>query len=461
MIEHLWNAFPVALMTGDALRFITGSGWTFAVISLIFLFLYYFFNISEMAIISLDDESLEEEAEQGSARAAWLEKFLRVPGHFLAICRFGSALNLFFFGFFLLNFIARKLFTLDLPVGLILFLTILIGLLIILLVQVLADKVPRRMAQHHPERTVQWIFPLFFLLANLLRLPVKFGSRLTNSLLKMRGIDPNKSERIVTEEELRMMLDASKESGHIPDDEKTLIENVFEFDDKSVGDVMTHRMDMFAVDIETPFDELVEQVIDEKYTRVPVYEEDIDHITGILHVRDLLYYAYANPEKSKNLDLRTIMRAATFTPESKNTATLFREMQRDHIHLMIVIDEYGGTAGLITIEDLLEEIVGQIQDEYDEEEPEIMRLSESRWLVRGTVTPEELGEAVGLELPEEEYETVAGMVIDLLDRIPEPMEHPTVAWRNLDFQVRRMDERRIDLLDVTLTEREPEEEDDE
>jgi putative hemolysin len=227
-----------------------------------------------------------------------------------------------------------------------------------------------------------------------------------------------------------------------------MIENIFEFNDKEVSEIMTHRTNIVSLDVDADYAEVLEVAIHDKYTRIPVFEESIDNIIGILHIKDLLYHAAEGT--AQPFSLRSMIRPPYIVPESKNVDALFREMQHDRAQLAVVIDEYGGTAGIITIEDLLEEIVGNLQDEYDEDEQEIVQKDQHTYLIAGMTQLDEVGEAVGLEFPDEDYGTLAGLVISLLGRIPDENEYPEVAFRNLRLKVLEMDEKRVSRIQLTI-----------
>jgi putative hemolysin len=227
-----------------------------------------------------------------------------------------------------------------------------------------------------------------------------------------------------------------------------MIENIFEFNDKAVSEVMTHRTNIVSLDVESNFDEVVAVAIREKYTRIPVFESNIDNIIGILHIKDLLYHAAQGLKQP--FVLRRVIRPPYIVPESKNIDALFREMQRDRVQMAVVIDEYGGTAGIVTIEDLLEEIVGNIQDEYDEEELSVIQNGPSTYVADGMATLDEVGGLIRQDFPDADYDTLAGLVIDLLGRIPDEDEVPEVLFRNLRLKVLEMDEKRVAKVQIEI-----------
>lgn len=310
---------------------------------------------------------------------------------------------------------------------------------------------------------------LIFLLAFLLAL---YGEDLLKKLAAALHLPWPEKHPTLSEEELKALLDRSEtpENGTevISEAEHDLIENVFAFGDKTVSEVMTHRLDLSALPEEASLADALALIDSDKYSRIPVYREDIDHIVGLVNARDILFYAATAgvPEDSQNLKktpsapadrhargtafhLRNFLREALYTPETAKIAALFRRMQNEHAHMMVVIDEYGGTAGVVTMEDVLEELVGQIQDEYDEEEPEAQPLGENTWLVDGSLSLSEISELLAVELPSEDYDTVAGLVMDALGRIPEEGEEVCILRGHLQIRIIRMDGRRIEKLQIS------------
>lgn len=250
-------------------------------------------------------------------------------------------------------------------------------------------------------------------------------------------------------EEYFMMLESDETGRNDESRDRALIRNIFRFDDICAADVMTHRTDIVALPLDATFEETLEVIKDEKYTRVPIYEDTIDRIVGILHVKDLL--SLLNDEERKHeFSLAAEMRQPIFTPETRVVRDLFYEMQTQHVQLAIVIDEYGGTAGIVTMEDLIEEILGDIEDEYDEVEQLLQSQSSNSWLISGWCPLELLFEEIGQEMPEGDYDTVSGFVIDLLDRIPEEDEQIEANYNNLRFTVLSVADNRIEQLRLTI-----------
>lgn len=251
----------------------------------------------------------------------------------------------------------------------------------------------------------------------------------------------------VTEEDIRELMDAGEEKGVIEGSQKDMINNIFEFGDMTAEDIMTPRTDVEALDADDDtVQEALRIAVEEGFSRVPVYEEDIDHVIGILYIKDLL--PYVGKPLPETLTLRSLMRDAHFIPGTKNCQDLLTEMAEKHIQLAMVVDEYGGLAGIVSMEDLLESIVGSIQDEYDHEEEEVKQRSDNSFEVDGSMAIDEVGELLGIEFPEGDYETLAGFLIDQLGRIPSADEQAQLEYRDFEFTILQMDERRVELVHI-------------
>lgn len=245
-----------------------------------------------------------------------------------------------------------------------------------------------------------------------------------------------------------MMVDASGQEGSIDEHEKEMINNIFDFDDKNAEEIATHRKDIVAVPIDISVEELINTVTSEKFTRIPVYEDDIDNIIGILHIKDFMN-AIINEGKDK-FNLRNILMKPFFVPSTKKTDDLFEEMQQSNIHMAIVVDEYGGTAGVVTMEDLIEEVMGDIRDEYDGEEvPDITEVTERVTRIEGSTPLDDVAEKLDIEMPEEEYDTLGGFLIGQLDRIPDEDEKDiTVEYGGYIFRIDEIEDNRIVMVTV-------------
>ena len=267
---------------------------------------------------------------------------------------------------------------------------------------------------------------------------VKLLTTSTNGISKLFGISVT-DEETVTEEEIRMMVDVGEEKGSIEEEEKELINNVFEFNDKVVSEIMIHRKDIYAIDINSDISNILEELDEYKYSRIPVYEENVDNIVGMLFIKDLL----ASVSKKEKIKISNLLRAAYFVSENKPINELFKDLQRNKHQMAIVLDEYGGTAGLITMEDIIEELVGNIFDEYDEEEKEFEKIDDNTFMISGSVSIHDLRKILEVEIPEGEYDTLSGYLIEELGRIPSDNEKPVIETKRVTYKVEEYEEKRI------------------
>ena len=262
---------------------------------------------------------------------------------------------------------------------------------------------------------------------------IKILSVSTNIVVRMLGFDPNADEEVVTEEEIRMLVDAGEEKGVIEESQKEMINNIFDFDDVPVSDVMTHRTEIEAVEITDKIEDVVKLSCENGYSRIPVYEDELDNIRGIIYVKDLLPYVGKNIPNGKTIS--KFMRDAEFVPESKRCGDLFTEMTEKRVQMMFVSDEYGAVSGLVTIEDLLESIVGNIQDEYDEESVYIKENGTDEYVIQGMMPLEDLGKKLGIDFEEEPFDTVNGFIISRLEHIPEEGEEFEFEFEGYQFRI--------------------------
>lgn len=414
------------------------------VVVFVFILINAFFAGTEMAVISLNDAKMHKMAEEGHKGAKRILKFINNPGTFLATIQVGVTLAGFLSSAFAANNFSAMLAAAIDPKGAHGWVhpasTVLITVVLSYFSLVLGELVPKRVAQKYPEK---WAFAAAGIVRTfgVLATPfVKFLTASTNAILKLLKIDPNDKDKEVTEEEIRMMVDVASESDSIEDNEKKMIENIFEFNDKDVAEIMTHRKKIVSLPDDAPYEDVIRIAKSEKYTRIPVYSGTIDDIVGILHIKDLLGLSET---EIKNFKLSKFMREPLFVHESKKISSLFSEMKNCGMQMAVVLDEYGGTMGVATIEDMVEEIVGNISDEFDEEEQECIKLSNGDLIVAGDMTLSDLENVIDIELTDDEYDTIAGLVIQLLDRVPEEREKPVVSYKNLDIKVLQVQERAI------------------
>lgn len=311
-----------------------------------------------------------------------------------------------------------------------------------ILVLIFGEITPKSFAAKDSEKTALKVAKPIYIITIVLSPIVSVLMFITNFIIKFLGGNPEKQNSFITEEELKTIVDVSHEEGVLEGDEKKMIYNVFEFGDSQAKDVMTPRTDMIAVDIHSTYDEIIALFKEEQFSRMPVYEDNTDNIVGILYIKDLFFFE-GNEEK---FDLQELIRPPFFTYEFKGISELFAEMRAKRTPMAIVLDEYGGTAGIVTTEDLVEEIVGDIEDEYDEEGEEIEVIKEDEYIVDGGTRIDLINEMLGTHIESEDFDSIGGFVIGVLGRLPEAGE--AVEYTNIKFIVESTDKNRIEKLRV-------------
>lgn len=430
-------------------------------IALFFLFLTILFQWGDEAFTSIGEARIRELEESGNRKAKSIRRITERQQRFAMRVRISTMFCGVGLAFSLMRIFYRVVY-----LSLIRSISPVIGgvatLLTVYLVMAIASAfvfgllcclLPRRLVSRNPEKSALAIAPLFSLIYHLSYPLYALCALFAYPILRLAGIKLHDDSEAVTEEDIREMMDMGEEIGAIEGIQKDMVNNIFEFDDITAAEIMTPRTDVTAVDVSDSLTDALQLAVDNGYSRLPVYEEDIDHIIGILYIKDLLPYVGRN--LPKNVTVRSLLRDTHFVPDTKKCDDLFEEMNQKHLQMAIVVDEYGGVAGIVTIEDLLESIVGNMQDEFDNEEEEITKLDEDSFEVDGTLSIGELEELLDTELPEGDYDTVAGFVLDQLGHIPEEGEEAAVQFENITFTVQEMDDLRIENI---LVERKPTEE---
>ena len=439
--------------------------WPQLLLQLVLIMLNAYFAATEIAVISLNENILRRQAEDGDKKAARLLKIVETPTRFLSTIQIGITLAGFLGSAFAADNFASRIrdwavvkWQLDASAAAAVntLAVVLITIILSFFTLVLGELVPKRVAMQKAEQVARFTCGVVSGLAAVMRPLIWLLTVSTNGVLRLLHIDPNAEEDQVSEEEIRMMVDIGEEKGAIESGEKEMIENIFEFNNMTAEEVMIHRTDVVMLWARDSDEEIVRTIRETGLTRFPVYEEDADDIVGILNTRTYLL----NARESQPRPLRELLTPAYFVPESVRTDALFRDMQAKKIHMAIVVDEYGGTSGIITMEDLLEEIVGNIYDEFDpQDEQEIVPLGENQWRIAGSADLEEVAEALGVELPEdEEYDTLGGLVFAQLAVIPEDGSHPEVDVCGLHIRVEELSDRRVEWATVSRLEIPPQDE---
>ena len=425
----------------------------------ILILLNAFFAASEIAIISVDKKKLSSQAEEGNKKAKILLDLLKEPSRFLSTIQVGIT----FAGFFssasaavgLSDDFGQLLARLGVPFAKDLAF-ILITALLSFVTLVLGELVPKRIALQYSEKFSMFAVKIIHITAVIMKPFVSLLSFSTNAILRLFGVSTEGVEEKVTLEEIRSIVEVCQEQGIIDSTEREMIDSVIGFDDKLAEEIMTARTEVFMIDIEDPIEEYLEEMMELRYSRIPVYEGDLDNILGILYLKDVLKEAYN--VGFKNIDIKKIIRPAYFVPERKNINALFKELQANRLHMAILIDEYGGFSGIVTMEDLIEEIVGDIDDEYDLDEPDIKKIDDYNFIAKGTISIKELNSNLGTDLDEdsEDYDTLGGLLIDLMGYIPEDGDKHVIEYGHIQFNIIDISERRIQRVHIVLKNEEKE-----
>lgn len=401
----------------------------------VLLALSAFFSSSETALTTVNKIRIRTLAENGEERAVILSKILEQQGKMLSAILIGNNL---------VNLSASSLLT---TFTIKLFGNKAVGAatgVLTLLILVFGEITPKTLSTISAEtialRSAKSIYTLMCVLTPV----IGIVNKLSLGVLMLMKVDPNKKQEMITEDELRTIVEVSHEEGVIEIEEKKMINNVFDFGDSLAKDIMVPRIDMTFVDVKATYDELIDIFRREKYTRIPVYEETTDNVIGVMNIKDLLLI-----DNDKEFCIRDYMRVPMYTYEYKKTAELMVEMQKTFNNIVIVLDEYGATAGLITLEDMLEEIVGEIRDEYDQdEEKSLIESAPGEYSVAAAMKINDINDRLGLELESEDYDSVGGLVIGLLDHLPDEGEE--VSDGGIRFIVESVDKNRIDRIKMIL-----------
>jgi putative hemolysin len=373
----------------------------------VLLLLSAFFSASETAIFSANKVKIRHLVEEGNKKAALTRRLMEQPGKLISTILIGNNV---------VNIGATALAT-SVAISLLgaTGAGIATGIMSVLIL-LFGEITPKTLVSMHPEAFAMRVSGILNGLGKLLSPIIYVFNAFTNYLVRLIN-GPDKENHLITEEELRMLVNVGEEEGFIDEDEREMIDSIFEFDDTLVREVMIPRIDIVAVNVTEPLDNVVRLIIKAGHSRIPVFDETVDNIIGLVYAKDILQvFVEPRPEGSS---LRDLMRPAYYVPESKKVRDLFAELRREKVHMAIVLDEYGGTAGLVTIEDVIEEIVGDIQDEYDQEEKEIERQSDGSYVVDARTPINEINELLELTLPEDEFETINGWVFHNLGTLPE------------------------------------------
>lgn len=409
------------------------------VVIIILLGLSAFFSSSETALTTVNKIRIRTLAEAGNQSAVWVMKLGEDQGRMLSAILIGNnVVNLSASS--MLTVLATEVFgsrAAGAATG-----------ILTLLILIFGEITPKTIATLEAEKNALRFGHIIYVLMVLMTPVIVAVNWMSFGVLKALNVDPSKQGDDMTEDELRTIVEVGHEKGVIESEEKEMINNVFDLGDSVATDIMVPRIDMTFININAGFDELLQVFREERYTRLPVYEETTDNVVGIINIKDMLLI-----EDREHFSIADHLRQPLYTFESKKLSELMVEMRQTSNNIVIVLDEYGATAGLITLEDILEEIVGDIRDEYDEdEEDELIQLSEGQYLVEGAMKLDDLNHKLNLELTSEDYDSVGGWVIDRLEHLPAQGEE--VEWEGVRLVVEQVEKNRIDKIHIYLPENE-------
>lgn len=414
------------------------------------------FACAEIAVITMNDNKLAKLASEGDKRAIRLTRLTAQPAKFLATIQVGITFAGFLGSAFAADNFSERLVSWLVLSGVSIQIStlktlsvIIITLILSYFTLVLGELVPKRIAMRKAEPLALGMSGLITAISKLFAPLVLLLTASTNGLLRVFGIDPHAEDEEVTEEEIRMMVDTGSEKGAIHPDEKEMIENVFEFNNKTADEVMTHRTEACLLWMDETIEQWNQTLIESRHSYYPVCRESADDIVGVLNIKD--YYRIT--EKTKELILSQAVKPAYFVPEGVRTDILFRNMRKSRNYFAIVLDEYGGMSGIITMNDLIEEIVGDLGDDGENALPDIESIDRGTWKIRGSAPLDSVEEKLGIRLPDDEYDTFGGFVFGVLGNIPEDGSQPEIEDYGLHIKVQEVRDHRLELAVVCMTEK--------
>lgn len=422
-----------------------GNSILFQLLFLAFLTLVNaFFAGAEMAVVSVNKNRIKVLADEGSKRAALLQTLFEDSTKFLSTIQVAITLAGFFSSASAATGISQVLGGWIAQFGIPYSNTIAVVVVTIILsyfTLVFGELVPKRIALQKAEAFSLFVVQPIYIISKILSPFIKLLSLSTNGFLHLIGMKTENLEEAVSEEEIKKMLETGSENGVFNEIEKEMINSIFSFDDKTAKDVMVLRREVFAIDIEEPLEKILDEILETRHSRIPVYEEQIDNIIGILQVKDVMIEA--RKKSFEEVDIRALLKEAFFVPDGKSTDELFREMQKTKNRMAVLIDEYGGVSGILTVEDLVEEVMGEITDEHEEEVVELQKIGEKEYLLDGSILIEELNEKLNLKLETENYDTLSGYLIEELGYIPKDSGQCELDADGVHFKILEVKEKRI------------------
>ena len=417
-----------------------------------------YFAASEMAIVSVNKSKIHRLSEEGNKKAKLVEKLLDQPTNFLSTIQVAITLAGFFnsasaatgisksFADVLKNWSVPYADTIA---------VVLITILISFITLIFGELVPKRIALQKAESYSMFCAKPILVISKIASPFIKILSWSTKFILRIFGMADENVEESLSREEIRSMVESGQENGVFNEIETDMITNIFELDDSLALNVMTPRTDVYCIDINDALSDNIDQMMTMQYTRIPVYDDSIDNIIGILNMKD--FAIEARKVGFDNVDIKKLLRKPYFVLETKNIDDLFRELQKEHQHIAILVDEYGGFSGIITVEDLIEEIMGDIEDEYDhDDEPKLQKIDNNNYIVDGNYLLDDLDDELDLKLSNNNHDTIGGFVLHLLGEIPEENQQRTVKYENLTFLIISVKGNRVTKIKLTINEKEKE-----
>lgn len=403
-------------------------------------------------MVSVNKNRMGMLAEKGNKKAKLILKLLEEPTNFLSTIQVAITLSGFFasasaatnFSFVVENWLNPFNIPYTKEISL-----VLVTVVLSFFTLVFGELVPKRVALQRAESIALFSVKIVYLISKIVLPFIKLLSFATNLVLKILGVNLENIEEKVSEEEIKSLIEVGQRHGVFNETEKEMITSVLSFDNKIAREIMIPRKNVYSINIDIPLTNYLDELLEEKHSRIPVYQGDKDNIVGILYLKDFIVEARKNG--FENININSIMKKPYFVLENKNIDVLFKEFQKRKIFMAILVDEYGSFVGIVTMEDIIEEVMGNIQDVYDEEDPLLEKLSEYTYLVDGFYSLNDLNSKLGLKIDNDEFDTVSGFVIDLIGRIPEENEKLQVNYKNLSFQILSVKEKCIDKIKMILS----------
>ncbi len=434
-------------MSSDA-----GPLWGQIILLVVLIAVNAYFAAAEIAMVSANRNRIKTLAEEGNKKAKALDELLNEPNTFLSAIQVIITLA----GFWnsaeaavsLSGYVSKVFHLSQFAYGERLSVFI-VTVLLSFFTLVLGELVPKRIAMIHADGMALALVKPILIISKVLKPFLWLISTSVTLVLKLCRQKTDVVDSEYSEEDVVSMLEAGRASGELKEEGKKMITSIFAFDDLLAYEIMTPRTDVFAIDINAPTEEYIDELMELRYSRIPVYEDDSDDIIGILYIKD--YLIKAREEGFDNVEIRPILRKPYFVPETKNIDSLFMELQATKQHIAILIDEYGGFSGIVTMEDIIEEIMGDIDDEYDEEEPEIQKVGEDTYIIDGSMDIDDINEDLDTELESENSETIGGFIIDILGEIPDEDDiGKTVEFENYKFTIDSVNDKRIEQITMNI-----------